>query len=288
MWIIVEDHGHGHDAEVLARVDEPFFTTKAPGQGLGLGVFLARLDHRAARGIPAHRLECRRRHDGDAAAAGGITGQGATMEAESARTLLLVEDDETFRTRLARAFRDRGLVVTEAGTAEAAIAAARTDSPELAVVDLRLPRASGLDVVRELWRSIPTTAVVVLTGYGSIATALEAVRLGARHYLTKPADADQILAAFEGDAAPAGAASLRRRAVARARGVGAHPARAARLRRQHLAGRAPARPASPVAAAQAAQVPVATLNGPRGPDAMKERCGAYMRTSAVLSLSRHG
>ncbi len=130
------------------------------------------------------------------------------MEAESARTLLLVEDDETFRTRLARALRDRGLVVFEAGTAEAAIAQARVDTPELAVVDLRLPHASGLDVVRELVALDPTTAVVVLTGYGSIATALEAMRLGARHYLAKPAHADQILAALEGGAAPASASSL--------------------------------------------------------------------------------
>ena len=120
------------------------------------------------------------------------------MTTDTARTLLLVEDDDTFRGRLARAFRDRGLVVVEAATGEAAMDAARADSPELAVVDLRLPRASGLDVVRELLTLDPTTAVVVLTGYGSIATALEAVRLGARHYLTKPADADQVLAAVDG------------------------------------------------------------------------------------------
>ena len=120
------------------------------------------------------------------------------MTTDTSRTLLLVEDDETFRGRLARAFRERGLTVVEAGTAEEAIDAARVDPPELAVVDLRLPQASGLDVVRELLALDPATAVVVLTGYGSIATALEAMRLGARHYLTKPADADQVLAALDG------------------------------------------------------------------------------------------
>lgn len=120
------------------------------------------------------------------------------MTVDPPRTLLLVEDDEIFRGRLARAFRDRGLIVTEAGSAEAALEAAHADSPELAVVDLRLPRASGLDVLRGLLALDSSTAVVVLTGYGSIATALEAVRLGARHYLTKPADADQVLAALEG------------------------------------------------------------------------------------------
>lgn len=129
------------------------------------------------------------------------------MTTGPARSLLLVEDDDTLRARLARAFGDRGLAVTAAATAEDAIAAAREDSPELAVVDLRLPRASGLDVVRELLAIDPTTAVVVLTGYGSIATALEAMRLGARHYMAKPADADQILAALDGAFSP-GAGSV--------------------------------------------------------------------------------
>jgi two-component system response regulator RegA len=81
--------------------------------------------------------------------------------------------------------------------AESARAAARVDSPEMAVVDLKLPDGSGLDVVRELKAIDASTAVVVLTGYGSIATALESIRLGALHYLTKPTDPDRILAAFE-------------------------------------------------------------------------------------------
>jgi two-component system response regulator RegA len=67
----------------------------------------------------------------------------------------------------------------------------------MAVVDLRLPDGSGLDVVQRLKAIDPSTAIVVLTGYGSIATALESVRLGALHYLTKPTDADRILAAFQ-------------------------------------------------------------------------------------------
>ena len=82
---------------------------------------------------------------------------------------------------------------------DAAIAAATERTPERAVVDLRLPGKSGLDVVRGLKALEPTTDIVVLTGYGSIATAMESVQLGARTYLTKPADADQILLAFGGD-----------------------------------------------------------------------------------------
>jgi two-component system response regulator RegA len=115
---------------------------------------------------------------------------------DDARSLLLVDDDATFRTRLARAFAARGYAVREAGDGAAALALAREESPELAVVDLRMPESDGLDVVRALKAIDPTTNVVVLTGYGSIATALEAVRLGATHYLTKPADADDLVAAF--------------------------------------------------------------------------------------------
>jgi len=117
--------------------------------------------------------------------------------ADSAETLLIVDDDETFRTRIARAFESRGFEVRSASNGPVAIDLARAESPELAIVDLRMPGGlSGLDVVRELKTVDQTTNIVVLTGYGSIATALEAIRLGATHYLTKPADAEEILAAF--------------------------------------------------------------------------------------------
>lgn len=123
---------------------------------------------------------------------------------ESARTLLIVDDDVTFRTRLTRAFESRGLSVSAAGSYEEAIERAGVDPPELALVDLRLPTRSGLDVVRGLKNLDPTTTIVVLTGYGSIATAVEAMREGAATYLTKPVDADQILAAFDHTAAAGG------------------------------------------------------------------------------------
>jgi two-component system response regulator RegA len=125
--------------------------------------------------------------------------------AEDFRTLLLVDDDDAFRSRLARALEDRGLRVRQAPDGASALAAAHDESPELAVVDLRMPGLDGLEVVRGLKEIDSTTQVVVLTGYGSIATALEAVRLGAVHYLAKPADADEVLAAFaRGEAADAG------------------------------------------------------------------------------------
>jgi two-component system response regulator RegA len=119
----------------------------------------------------------------------------------AARSVLVVDDDEVFRTRLAKAFRDRGFDVRSAQGAAEAIRSARQDSPEFAVVDLRIPDASGLEVVRELHGIDPASVIVMLTGYGSIATAVEAVRLGAVHYLSKPVDIDQILAAFAGKSA---------------------------------------------------------------------------------------
>jgi two-component system response regulator RegA len=118
-------------------------------------------------------------------------------------TLLVVDDDAVLRDRLVRAFRDRGYESVGAPDGEKALELAANDPPEFAVIDLRMPGRSGLDVVRELLALEPATGIVVLTGYGSIATAVEAIRLGAKHYLTKPADADEILRAFHADDAAA-------------------------------------------------------------------------------------
>jgi two-component system response regulator RegA len=140
------------------------------------------------------------------------------MSPDEKRSILVVDDDDVFRERLVRAFADRGLDARGAHDGAAALALALADSPELAVVDLRMPDRSGLDVVRELKAIDPATSVVVLTGYGSIATALEALKLGATHYLTKPANADEILDAFEGrKKAPESSGKLEREAPSLAR-----------------------------------------------------------------------
>ena len=96
-------------------------------------------------------------------------------------SILLVDDDERLRSRMARAFEERGYEAQQAEGYDDAITIAEHESTEYAVVDLRMPGKSGLEVVRELHRIDPATKLVVLTGYGSIATALEAVRLGATH-----------------------------------------------------------------------------------------------------------
>lgn len=113
------------------------------------------------------------------------------------RAVLVVDDDDIFRNRLARAMASRGWEASEAADAESALKQAATHSPDLAVVDLRLPEVSGLEIVRRLHQLDDTICIIMLTGYGSIATALTAVKLGADHYLTKPADADQIVREYE-------------------------------------------------------------------------------------------
>lgn len=127
----------------------------------------------------------------------------ATTEPTAAPSILIVDDDEILRERLASAFRSRGFEATTAGGFEQAAALARTESSELALVDLKMPGRSGLDLVRELKAIDPATKIVVLTGYGSIATAMDAIRLGATNYISKPSDVDDILAAFaKGDNPP--------------------------------------------------------------------------------------
>jgi two-component system response regulator RegA len=121
------------------------------------------------------------------------------MTGNDSRTVLLVDDDETFGERMSRALQSRGLLVTHVTTLASALRISDADSPEFAVVDLRLPDGHGLDVVRHLHAIDETTRIIVLTGYGAIATAVESLKLGASDYLTKPIDADQLMAAFERD-----------------------------------------------------------------------------------------
>ncbi|HEX5748339.1 MAG TPA: response regulator transcription factor [Archangium sp.] len=113
-----------------------------------------------------------------------------------APTLLLVDDEAVFRERLARAFRERGFEVSTAGSYDEALGLATKESPELALVDLRMPGRGVLELVRALHALDASTRIIVLTGYGSIATAVEAVKLGAFNYLPKPADVDDLLLAF--------------------------------------------------------------------------------------------
>ncbi len=111
-------------------------------------------------------------------------------------SLLIVEDDRPLRERLARAMESRGFAVTIAETVAQGLARAKEAPPAFAVVDLKLDDGNGLDVVELLHATRPDARVVVLTGFGNIATAVAAVKYGAVDYLPKPADADDIMAAL--------------------------------------------------------------------------------------------
>lgn len=119
------------------------------------------------------------------------------MSESAERSALVVDDDEAFRNRLCRALEARGWEANAAADGAAALDLAAKLSPDLAIVDLRLRGMGGLDIVRELHGLDETICIIVLTGYGSIATALAATKLGASHYLSKPADADQILGVYQ-------------------------------------------------------------------------------------------
>jgi len=118
------------------------------------------------------------------------------MSSAERPSLLLVDDDATFRAVLSRALDKRGFAVTAAENVEQALPIAAANPPEYAVLDLKMDGASGLVLVQKLHELDPATRIVMLTGYASIATAVEAIKLGATQYLSKPANADEIVAAF--------------------------------------------------------------------------------------------
>jgi two-component system response regulator RegA len=111
--------------------------------------------------------------------------------------MLVVDDDDIFRTRLQRALAARGIETFAAANASEAQRVGKDVRPQWALVDLRMPGMNGLELVKALHAIDENMQIVVLTGYGTIATAVEAVRAGAADYLTKPVDTDQILAAFD-------------------------------------------------------------------------------------------
>jgi two-component system response regulator RegA len=128
---------------------------------------------------------------------GDETTEGAAMpDLGPDPTLLLVDDDEPFLRRLARAMERRGFVVETAGSVADGRVAAEARPPAYAVVDLRLEDGNGLDVVETLRAVRADCRIVVLTGYGAIATAVAAVKIGAADYLAKPADADDVTRAL--------------------------------------------------------------------------------------------
>lgn len=136
--------------------------------------------------------------------------------------ILLVDDDQVFCEVLARALKKRDYQVYTAHDKQHIVELARQEDADYAIVDLRIGTDSGLAVIKELLEINPELRIVVLTGYASISTAVEAIKLGAIHYLTKPAEADEILKAFYHDQGDETAE------------VNQHPMSAKRLEWEHL------------------------------------------------------
>jgi two-component system response regulator RegA len=129
-----------------------------------------------------------------------------TNDIEDKPCLLLVDDDKTFCSVLKSALQKRGYEVLVANDVAQGIALAEENDPEYAVIDLRIGFESGLELVKKLISLDDNTRIVMLTGFASIATAVESIKLGATHYLTKPANADEIVTALlknEGDTSTA-------------------------------------------------------------------------------------
>ncbi len=117
-------------------------------------------------------------------------------------TILLVDDENFFRERLGRAFKKRGCAVFLAADYNEAMRIIKESRPEMAVVDLKMPGKSGLELIKDALDLHPEMRIVVLTGYGSIATATEAVKSGAHSYLPKPTDVDDIFNALTQTSSP--------------------------------------------------------------------------------------
>jgi two-component system response regulator RegA len=111
--------------------------------------------------------------------------------------VMIVDDDEVFRKRLCKAFTQRNWVAHGTSTGNETIALTKEIGPDLMVVDLRLSGENGLDIVKRLREVDSMVKIIMLTGYGSIANAMNAIKLGANHYISKPADVDQILTIYE-------------------------------------------------------------------------------------------
>lgn len=123
--------------------------------------------------------------------------QNPSVNAEPSPSILVVDDDEILRTRMAKAFEKRGYRTMMASCFDEVVEVLRDSQPDRAVIDLKMPGKSGLETLRYLMEISPETDAVILTGYGSISNTVDAMKIGAVNYVTKPANADEVLAAFE-------------------------------------------------------------------------------------------
>jgi two-component system response regulator RegA len=175
----------------------------APAVRIKLNIVLSLLFGRSVLTFARHcPKSCHRRGDDMQAEPMTLEIQDTVLDEDPAtilgedRSLLLADDDKPFLTRLARAMEARGFAVATADSVASALVSVRANPPAYAVLDMRLGDGNGLDIVDALRSRRPDAKMVILTGYGNIATAVTAVKLGAVDYLAKPADADDVFAAL--------------------------------------------------------------------------------------------
>ena len=178
--------------------------------------------------------------------------------AKTERTLLIVEDDKSFLQRLARAMEARGFEVTTAESVGEGLQAVETSAPAFAVVDMRLGDGNGLDVIVALKQRRPDARAVILTGYGNIATAVNAVKVGAVDYLVQARRRRRRRRGAAGAGGPQGRAAGASD-VGRPRALGAHPAHLRIVRAQRVGDGAPAQHAPPHLAAHPRQARTALI-----------------------------
>lgn len=191
--IAVRDTGVGMPAADVQRAFHPFFTTKEVGKGTGLGLFLSR-ETVAAHGEPVSPKRSRPwdRGYGDIAREDAGAGHNGIEMLMNVATILVVDDDAVARELLAEALKKEGYNVEAFGSGEEAIARGREGSVDLVLTDIRMGAVDGLTVLREFKRTSPDTAVVVLTAFGSLEGAIEAIKQGAYDYLAKPFKKEEI------------------------------------------------------------------------------------------------
>ena len=182
----------------------------------------------------------------------------AELNDHADRSLLIVEDDKPFLERLSRAMETRGFSVTSCDSVSDGLAQIGKAAPAFAVVDLRLGDGNGLDVVSALKRKRPDARAIVLTGYGNIATAVTAVKMGAVDYLSKPADADDVVAALLASGTEKSELPLEPD-VSGPRALGTHPAHLRDVQPQRLRNRAPPQHAPPHPAADSGEARTAVI-----------------------------
>ena len=175
---------------------------------------------------------------------------------------MLVDDDAPLRRSLSRALERRGFHVLAAEGIAEARDHAQAHRPEFAVLDMRLTEGSGLDLVRILRELRPEVRIVIVTGYGNIATAVAAIKAGAVDYLAKPVDADDVVDALLAQR-PGPAAAARQPDVGRPGALGAHPAGVRAVQPERVGDRAPPQHAPPHAAADPEQARAARIAAPR-------------------------